>query len=241
MAEETTITPHVDSFTFKSSMLGSPTDIYSRISALALYDIKILDNSVKVAKVESFDIQKRPFLFYIISLNPDSVNVEYTLLPDSSPKLRLLSVLSNFIFILSQITDLYSVDSKELFQNISAVTESILNSISQNYSTLFNKYDSMLNDFKELKRRSLQLESENKEFSFKINALEEENQSLKKKLASLEVYSDNALMVMVEEWLDAHDGAIDIEEFSNLHNISMTRTEQILNKMVSEGYISLVG
>ena len=61
------------------------------------------------------------------------------------------------------------------------------------------------------------------------------------RLKVLETYSDNSLMVIVQEWLDAHDDSIDVNEFAKNYKISPTRVEQILNKMVTLGYIELKG
>ena len=48
-------------------------------------------------------------------------------------------------------------------------------------------------------------------------------------------------MVMVQEWLESHDNTIDVNEFSTSYKIIPPRVEQILNKMVSLGYIELKG
>jgi hypothetical protein len=48
-------------------------------------------------------------------------------------------------------------------------------------------------------------------------------------------------MVMVQDWLESHDDTIDINEFAKSYKIITTRVEQILDKMVSLGYIELKG
>ena len=48
-------------------------------------------------------------------------------------------------------------------------------------------------------------------------------------------------MVLVEEWLEAHSSEIDVTEFAKVYKLSPTRVEQILNKMVSLGFIELKG
>jgi DNA-binding IclR family transcriptional regulator len=46
---------------------------------------------------------------------------------------------------------------------------------------------------------------------------------------------------MVQDWLEAHDATIDINAFAKNFKMSTTRVEQILNSMVSLGYIELKG
>jgi hypothetical protein len=61
------------------------------------------------------------------------------------------------------------------------------------------------------------------------------------KLKDLERYSDQSLMVMVQDWIESHANTIDIGEFSKNYNLPQPRVEQILNKMVSLKYIELKG
>ncbi len=60
-------------------------------------------------------------------------------------------------------------------------------------------------------------------------------------MKALETYSDESLMVMIEDWIDAHNNTIDIDEFSKAYKIPQPRVEQILNRMVTMGYIELKG
>ena len=67
--------------------------------------------------------------------------------------------------------------------------------------------------------------------------LKKENEQLKGRLKELENYSDDSLMVIVQEWIESHDNTIDINEFAKNYKIIQSRVEQILNKMVTSGYI----
>jgi hypothetical protein len=46
-------------------------------------------------------------------------------------------------------------------------------------------------------------------------------------------------MALVEEWIQVHGNSIDIMEFGKSHDVAPTRVEQILDKMISLGYIEL--
>jgi DNA-binding IclR family transcriptional regulator len=48
-------------------------------------------------------------------------------------------------------------------------------------------------------------------------------------------------MVMIEDWIESHSDTIDIMEFSKTYRLTAPRVEQMLNKMVSMGYIELKG
>jgi cell shape-determining protein MreC len=155
--------------------------------------------------------------------------------------MRKLHVIKVLLSILSLVSDVYQVKESEFFQYVDSAIDDVLNSLSQSYSSLFNNYDSLFNDYRELNRLNLELSASNKQLAVQAQQLSKENKELRDKLKQLEAYSDESLMVMVEDWLEAHDNAIDINEFANNYKLSPTRVEQILNKMVSLGYIALKG
>ncbi len=235
------IEPVVENIKLKGQLIGGFDAMASRLSSLQLFTIKGSKDNLTLVRVESRNIQKKPFLFMIFSFSKDGIDVNYSIGPDSSPKIRRLYVLKNLIAMLSLTTDLYSADSAELLQNIDSAIDEVLVGLSQNYSTLFNNYDSLFNKYRELKRLNIELSRSNKNLSVQATMLNDENIGLKDQLKQLQTYSDDSLMVMVEEWIDTHDGTIDINEFSNTYKITPPRVEQILNKMVSLGYIELKG
>lgn len=239
--EAIAIEPKTDSLEISAKLTGSLEEMYKRLSTLQLFIVEKPQESLKVLRVESRDIQKRPFLFFIIELGKDKATINYTIGPDSSPKLRRVYVLKMLLSVLSLVTDLYTVDNTALFQLLDSSIDEVLNSITQGYSTLFNNYDSLSNEYRELKRLNIELEASNKSLAVEALQLNDENKSMAERLKVLEAYSDNSLMVMVQDWLDAHDGSIDVNEFAKNYKIIPTRVEQILNKMVTLGYIELKG
>ncbi|MDE1833050.1 MAG: cell division protein ZapB [Candidatus Micrarchaeota archaeon] len=239
--EVNVIEPKTDEITLKGSLSGSFEQIQARLSPLQLFTTDITPDGLTVLRVESRDIQKRPFLFIIITLGRDKASIRYTIGLDSSPKMRRLYVLKTLLSVLSLVTDLYHVDDTEIFQHLDSSIDEVLGSVSQSYSTLFNNYDSLFNEFRELKRRNIELASSNKNLTVQASQLSDENQELKTRLKSLETYSDEALMVMIEDWIESHDNTIDVNGFANNYKIVPTRVEEMLNKMVSLNYIELKG
>lgn len=238
---EEEIAPKINGFKLRSTLTGSFSAISERLSQLQLFTIEQNDDGIIAFKVESRDMQKKPFLFIIIELHKDSVDVRYSLVKDTSDKLRKLYVLRNLLGLLSLISDLYSVDEQTVFQYIDTSIDDVLNSLSQNYSLLYNNYDSLLEEYKQLKKMSIDLTNSNKNLTAEAAKLKSDNQELSTKLKELQTYSDESLMAMLEEWIEAHDNTIDIIEFSKANKVDPPRIEQILNKMVSAGYLQIKG
>ena len=235
------IEPNVDMFSFSGTMKGSFDDLSKRLSTLQNFSLKKIPNGIMLYYVESRDIQKKPFLFQIIKFSNSNVEVDYSILKDSSEKLRKLHVLRGFIGIISLITDIFIIDTVSLFQYIDSAIDDTVSSLSKSYSVLFNNYDSLLAEYREMRRLNVELSSSNKNLTVESARLNTENEQLKGRLKELENYSDESLMVIVQDWIESHDNTIDINEFSKTYKVVQPRVEQILNKMVTSGYIEAKG
>ena len=242
MADGTGIVePKIAEIAIGGALLGTFSAISSRLAALQMFSIEESPDQLVLLSVESRDIQKRPYLFFIITLLPKQMKVQYSIALDSSEKMRRLSVVKNLLSVLSLITDLYTVDASDLYQYADSAIDDVLTSLSQSYSSLFNSYDSLFNEYRELKRLNLELAAANKSLTVQASQLSEENKDLSARLATLETYSDESLMVMIEDWIESHSDTIDIMECSKTYRLTAPRVEQMLNKMVSMGYIELKG
>ncbi len=233
--------PDTEEIQFKASIKGDFKDLSQRFSSLQMYSMKAEADKLTLVRIESRDIQKRPYLFYILEFGRGTLTVSYTRSRDASVKMRRLFVLKNLLSVLSLVSDVYSVDDSDLFQHADSAIEDVINALSPSYSSLFNNYDSLFNEYREIKRLNLEMQASNKELLVKATQLESDNKALKERMSKLEAYSDESLMVMVEDWIESHDGTIDINEFSKYHSIVSTRVEDVLNKMVSQGYLELRG
>ncbi len=239
--EISNIEPNIESIRIKGRLIGTFDVMSNRLSTLQMFSIKTTPTSLTLVRVESRNIQKKPFLFMIFKFEKDYISVDYSIGFDSSVKIRRLYVFKNLIAILSLITDLYDADDTDLLQHLDSAIDDVLGSLTQEYSALFNNYDSLFNKYRELKRLNIELINSNKNLSVQASLLETENIELKDRLKLLETYSDDSLMAIIEEWIDSHGGSIDINEFAENYKITPPRVEQILNKMVSLGYIELKG
>ncbi len=242
MAEETgLIEPKIAEITLSGSLLQNFSAIASRLETLQMFSIKENPDSLVLLSVESRDIQKNPFLFFIITFTPEQIRVQYSIALDSSEKMRRLYIVKNLLSVLSLITDLYTADVASVYQYADSVIDEVLGSLSQSYSSLFNNYDSLFGEYREIKRLNIELIAANKNLTVQASQLSSENKELKSRLESLETYSDESLMVMIADWIDSHSDSIDVIEFAKTYRLTAPRVEQVLNKMVSMGYIELKG
>lgn len=239
LADEQVPLPKVEEIDFEAKLSGTLDDVLKAASQLPFYSSRMSGSSVIMARVESRNINKKPYLFHIITIKPDGLTLAYSVPQDSSVTLRRAEALKNLTGIASILYPTYQLSQVKFLHYMDSVIDSMVSGMSQNYNVLFNKYDSLISEYRDTKRLNLELSSSNRTLTIKTAELNEDNKSLREQLSALQKFSDESLMVLIEEWLQVHNNAIDIEEFSKTYSISMQRIEQILDKMVSMGYIEL--
>lgn len=213
--------------------------IKEKVAQIPLYLSKMDGKSLRIARVESRNIHKKPVLFHIITISETEINVAYSISQDTSAAMRRAFVLKNLASILAVIGSDYQIDQPKFLQYIDSVLDSILSGLSQNYNILYNKYDSLLAEYRELKRLNLELTASNRNLTIQTAQFNEEDKNLRSQLSALQKYSDDALMALIEEWIEVHSNSIDLQEFSKTYLVSIPRVEQVLDKMVSMGYLEL--
>ncbi len=238
-AQPASTQPRVEEFTIEGKLNGSIEDLKGVLGKLPFYLVKSDSGELNLIKVESKSINKKPYLFHIIKIKPDGITVTFSLVQDTSVNLRRAEILKELSVVLAMLGDKYSVNQTKFVQYVDSMLESLISGLSQTYTSLYNSYDSMLTEYRELKRLNIEISASNRNLTLQTAQLAEENKSLNEQLSVLQKYSDESLMALAEEWITVHNSSIDIVEFSKAHNVSPTRVEQILDKMVSMGYIEL--
>ena len=233
--------PKIEELSIEGKLSGTIDDARAALGSIPFYYVKKSADSLDLIRVESRSINHRPYLFHIISIRADRIDMTYSLVPDSSTSLRRAAVLKSLAAVISMLGARYSLDQLKFVQYIDSVLDNLLSGLSQNYTTLYNRYDSLLTEYRELKRLELEVSASNRNLTIQSSQLADENKSLKSQVDELMKYSDPALMALVEEWITVHNGSIDIIEFSKSHSVVPTRVEQVLDKMVSMGYLELKG
>ena len=90
--------------------------------------------------------------------------------------MRRLYVIKNTLNILSLIADLFSVSNTELFQQTDSAIDDVVNSIPQNYSELYNKYESLRDEYKEIRGLNIELAASNKNLTVQGMQLQQREQ-----------------------------------------------------------------
>ena len=237
--DESIPAPKMEKITFPGKILTSFDSIKQKLTQIPFYSIGLEDDGLTVARVESRNIRKMPYLFYVMKIGRDGIEIVYSIPQDTSESLRRTAILRDLASMLSNLSEDYTLSQGELLQYTDSTLDKLISGLSQSYSVLFNKYDSMLDEYRALKRLNLELSSSNRNLTIQTAQLSTENKTQAAELEKLQKYSDESLMSIIQEWIEVHNNTIDIEVFSKNYGITAPRVEEILDKMVSAGYLEV--
>ena len=93
----------VEQVEFDGKLKGSFESIQEKMSHVPFYTMRQGDGKLDIVRVESSNIRKKPFLFYIVTLKDGGLTLTYSIIPGSSDRLRRAVVIKNLASILSVI------------------------------------------------------------------------------------------------------------------------------------------
>jgi len=232
--------PKVDGFKIKAKLTGSVKDVSNILRTVSFLEVAPEKEAVNAVYVESRDINKNPYLFSIIRIRQDELEVVYSIPLEIAPRKRRLDVIRYVLNILSLVAEDFSVENRTLYQLLETAVKDLLDSVTMDYSKLYTAYDSVKKDADDLRQKVERIQEQNEALTAKNYELKAANDELNLRVKSLEGLSDDLLKSKLQEWIMEHNGEINIIEFTKVHNVPGTRVEQMLNKLVAEGYLEVL-
>lgn len=232
--------PTVDGFKIKGTAKGSMKDIAGLLRTISFLEVAQEKSAVNVVYVESRDINKNPYLFSIVKIKEDEVEVLYSIPPTISPRKRRIDVLRYLLNILSVIDKEYDIENKVLYQLIEDGVKELTDSVTMDYSKLYTAYDSLKKEEVDLRKKTERLSDQVEALTTQNYELKSENDEIKLRLSELEQLSDDTIRTKLQEWIIEHNGSINVSEFAKVYKVTETRIEEVLNRLVNEGYLEVV-
>jgi regulator of replication initiation timing len=232
--------PKVDGFKIAGELTGSIERMADIFRTITFIEVAQEKSAINLAYVESRDINKNPYLFSIIKFREDEIEVIYSIPPEISPTKRRMDVIRYLLNLFSLVSSEYKVDDKVLYQLVDDAIKKVTESVSIDYSKLYTEYDSFKKENTDLKKKIERFAQQNDALMNQNYELKAENDEIKLRLKELEKVSDDTLRVKIQAWISEHSGSINISEFSKVYAVSETRVEEMLNQLVSEGYLEAV-
>lgn len=239
--EEKLAVPKVEGFRLFGKRVKEPSEIIAAVSSLSFLQVAQEGETLALLNIESRDIRRSPYLFSTIYLRPAEMEIVYTLIPGMSQRKRRIDVLRHLLNVLTLIAGVYQIDEKPFYQLLQSSLAGMVEFASSDYKDVFAKYDTCLAQSDDLRKRVDDMESGNSRLGKELIESKARSDELTLRVRQLEAYGDEALMVKIQDWLDAHRNEINIGDFARQYNIVEARVEDMLNKMVMQGYLELRG
>jgi regulator of replication initiation timing len=240
-AKEEVHPPQVDGFKVKGKLVeGKLKDLAGILRSISFLEIAPEKDLLNVIYVESRDIDKNPYLFSIVKIMEDEIEVMYTIPPEIGPKKRRVDVIRYLLNILSLIESSYKVDNKAIYQLIENSIKELSGSVTMDYNKLYTSYDSLKKEVDDYKKKVDRLTEQNQALTSQNYELKTQNDEFRLRVQQLEGLSDEALKGKLQEWIAEHSGSIAISEFTHVYKVSDARVEEMLNKLVAEGYLEVM-
>src|SRR4030095_9101293 len=180
------------------------------------------------------------YLFSIVKIKEDELEVMYTIPPEIGPKKRRVDEIRYLLNILSLMESYYQVDNKTNYQLIENSIKELAGSVTMDYNKLYTAYDSLKKEGDHLKKKVDRLNEQNQALTSQNYQMKTQNDEMRLRVQQLEGLSDQALKAKLQEWVAGRSGSISISEFAKLYKVSDARVEEMLNSLVSEGYLEVV-
>ena len=232
--------PKVDGFKMKARLKGTISEVSELLRTISFLEVAAEKDAVNVVYVESRDISKNPYLFSILKLKKDELEVLYTIPGEIAPRKRKLDVIRYLLNILTLLEGAYSIDTKVLYQILETAVKDLLDSVTMDYSKLYTAYDSLKKEADDYQKKVARLKDQNEALMTKNYELKSANDELVLRVNELESLSEDVLKAKLQEWILEHSGEINILEFTKMYKVSETRVESMLNKLVAEGYLEII-
>ncbi len=216
-------------------------ELSRHFSELSFLEMSIEKDSLLALNVESRDLKKDPALFSIIYFRQNAIEAVYTCLPTMSPKKRRLGVLRHFLNLLTLAEDCYEIEMRQVYQVLEKAISDMTEYVSTDYDKLFSLYDNLKTETATVSKKLKDMADANASLSKENYELKNRNDELLLKVKSLETLSDSVLSLKIQDWLSEHKGEINISDFSKVYNVPEARVEQMLNRLVTEGYLETKG
>ncbi len=231
--------PAVDALKISGNLKKSIKEVADLLKTISFLEVVQEKELVNAAYIESRDITKAPYLFSILKIKKEEIEVLYSIPPEIAPKKRKLDIVRYLLNILSLLEQVFSIDQKTIYQLIELVTREMSEDITLEQSKMFIVYDTVKKENEVLKKKIERLNEENEALRNKHYELKGKYDEILLRIRDLESLSDETLKTRVQEWVSEHQGEINVYEFCKVYKVSETRVEEILNKLVSEGYLEL--
>lgn len=207
------------------------------LGSLGFNRIDYSDDALIIEKVESEDLDGKPYLRYRIELLKNEIVLKYT---TPAPEHNLSRSLEMGLMLLNMfqiLTAYYDVTIQSVYTLYFNLLKSAGEAIDSEKMEMYSRLKDLRQKYASLEKKYNDLVQASSQNARLVVDYERKNEDLLERVRRLEGMGDAELQSQLFEWIRTHDGEIDVLEFSKLNNVAVGRVEEGLNSLIKNGFI----
>ncbi len=233
--------PLINAISVKTRLKTSFKSVAEKLKkSLAGWLITATQENAVAFWIESRDLQRRPYKCMAIKFYAHQIDMIYTIPPEESPNIRRWFVVRILINVLSLLEEDYELHPSLALQLLDGALSEIEILLKKDPGEMYVTLTRLRAEVTELRRRLKYLENEKKQLVKTHYTLSMKYEKLYRKYRELTKLKGEALKAKIQDWLLAHNGEINVIQFSKLYKVPVFLVEEALDEMVKEGYLQQI-
>jgi len=195
------------------------------------------DEALIIEKVESEDLNGKPYLYYRIELLRNAIILKYTV-PNTEHRIsRSLDMGLMLLNMFQILTAYYDVPIQSVYPFYFTLLKSLSEAIDSEKMEMYSKLKDTTQKHISLEKKYNDLVQASAQNARLVVEYERKNEDMKERVQRLEGLGDTELQSQLFEWIRTHDGEIDVLEFARINNVAAGRVEEGLDALIKNGFI----
>ncbi|NYZ60518.1 hypothetical protein H0O01_02360 [Candidatus Micrarchaeota archaeon] len=195
------------------------------------------EEALIIEKVESEDLNGKPYLYYRIELLRNAIVLKYTVPNMEHHISRSLDMGLMLLNMFQILTAYYDVPIQSVYSFYFTLMKSLTEAIDSEKMEMYSKLKDTTQKHIFLEKKYNDLVQASAQNARLVVEYERKNEDLRERVQRLEGVGETELQSQLFEWIRTHDGEIDVLEFAKLNNVAAGRVEEGLDSLIKNGFI----
>ncbi|MEW5996805.1 MAG: hypothetical protein AB1657_04390 [Candidatus Micrarchaeota archaeon] len=195
------------------------------------------DDALIIEKVESEDLNGKPYLYYRIELLKNAIILKYTTPVLEHRLSRSLDMGVMLLNLFQILTAYYDVPIQSVYTFYFSLLKSMGEATDSEKMEMYSRLKDLGQKHASLEKKYNDLVQASAQNARLLVEYERKNEDLLERMQRLEGMGDTELQAQLFEWIRTHDGEIDVLEFSKLNSVAAGRVEEGLDALIKNGFI----
>ena len=207
------------------------------LGSLGFNKMDYSDDALIIEKVESEDLNGKPYLYYRIELLRNAIILKYTVPSMEHHMARSLDMGLMLLNMFQILTAYYDVPIQSVYPFYFSLMKSLTESIDSEKMEMYSKLKDTSQKYISLEKKYNDLVQASAQNARLVVEYERKNEDMHERMQRLEGVGDAELQSQLFEWIRTHDGEIDVLEFAKLNNVAAGRVEEGLDALIKNGFV----